>query len=233
MGRVQAAAALFSRSGVLAADRRASRAACLRRRRQARPRAGAGRCGESTPSGSGSAGEIARCEAMLANDAFVRRGTAGARRGRARQARALPRGARRARARRRRPARPRSSGTLLSYGQPCHRPPSTTEAPSSKASRPGPSTSGSSGSERLLADLGDAAATLPRDPRRRHQRQDLDDADDGGAPARVRACWSERRSRPTCAPGASGSRSTERMPTSPRRSSASVPSPRARRSSSY
>ncbi len=34
----------------------------------------------------------------------------------------------------------------------------------------------------LLASLGDPQRRLPGDPRRRHERQDLDDADDGGAP---------------------------------------------------
>ena len=62
----------------------------------------------------------------------------------------------------------------------------------------------------LLAALGDPQRALPGDPRRRHERQDLDDADDRGAAARRGAARRARTSRRTCAAGRSGSRSTAR-----------------------
>ena len=62
----------------------------------------------------------------------------------------------------------------------------------------------------LLAALGEPQRALPGDPRRRHERQDVDDADVRGAAPRRQGCASARTSRRTCAAGRSGSRSTAR-----------------------
>ena len=73
----------------------------------------------------------------------------------------------------------------------------------------------------LLAALGEPQRALPGDPRRRHERQDVDDADVRGAAPRRRADASARTSRRTCAAGPSGSRSTASTSTSSARSRAS------------
>ena len=158
MARVQSAAVTFRRSGALVAlegDEKRIFDAVVKPERRTASADGAVEAERERLRK-----EIARSERMLANERFVQNAPPRRRRGRAREARALP-----ARARGTRRLTRRLARGALAVARGVRARPDARAA--RRPRRP--------------------AARLPLDPRRRHERQDLDDADDRRAPPRRRA----------------------------------------------
>ena len=165
--------------------------------------------------------EIARAEGKLANEGFVAKAPAGRRRRRAREARAPAGGAR---------------GAVTRAGLDVGAAPDAGAGGGGRALaavaravrdalRPGPHAAADDRARR-------AAGALRVDPRRRHERQVVDGADDRRAAARATACARAPTCRRTSSPSPSASAST--APTSPTPQFAAAVGARraARRSSS-
>ena len=185
MTRVQEAAVTFRRSGALVAladgeEKRIFDAVVKPERRGAAPTAAVEAERERLRK------EIARCEGMLANERFVEN---------ARPEVVAAEREKLERYRRELEALGRVDGPPGTLRQTPVTVPDSDDDPGGHSSwvealSPWPERFGLERMRRLLADLGRPAAPLPGDPRRRDERQDLDDADDRGAPTCRPACES-------------------------------------------
>ena len=199
----RSAAATFRRSGVAASSSRATRSGSSTR--SSSPSGAPRSTGDVEAERSACAKEIARAEGMLANERFV--------------ANAPPDVVEAEREKLERYRR-----ELEALGD--------ESAPAgSRALSPWPEEFGLERMRALLAALGDPQRALPGDARRRHERQDVDDADDRGAPRCRRAPRRAPTSRRTSAAGRERIQVDGGTPTSRRRSRAFGRTPQARRSS--